>query len=185
MKKVVILDPGHGMANRKAGAFDPGAVSNDGTREADIAMSYANELRGMLQNLHVKTIRTRVSNEEPCPVSSRAKIARDYAGTIMISIHCNAADGRANGTETFYRGESNAPMARKINDAVCKSLGTKNRGVKTESASQHGRLAVMNFQPCFLIELGFIDHVGDREKMLSESRRKSACEALALMLAAE
>jgi N-acetylmuramoyl-L-alanine amidase len=37
----------------------------------------------------------------------------------------------------------------------------------------------MAFQPCFLIELGFIDHAGDREKMLDPVLRKTACEALA------
>lgn len=97
----------------------------------------------------------------------------------MISLHCNAADGKANGTETFYRGEAHRPMAQRINDAVVDALETRDRGVKTESSSQHARLAVMAFQPCFLIELGFIDHPGDRAKMLDATLRKSACGAIA------
>jgi N-acetylmuramoyl-L-alanine amidase len=37
----------------------------------------------------------------------------------------------------------------------------------------------MAFQPCFLIELGFIDHAGDRAAMLDPQKRKTACLALA------
>jgi len=37
----------------------------------------------------------------------------------------------------------------------------------------------MAFQPCFLIELGFIDNASDRAKMLDADLRKQACEMLA------
>jgi N-acetylmuramoyl-L-alanine amidase len=174
----VIIDAGHGLGNRKRGAFDPGAVSN-GIREADIAMAWANELRAILIDRGVKVIRTRAGNADPASISDRAGIARAYGGDIMISFHCNAATGTATGTETFYRGESNKPMAERLNSAVVRALGARNRGAKTESASQHARLAIMAFQPCFLIELGFIDNASDRAKMLDADLRKQACEMLA------
>jgi N-acetylmuramoyl-L-alanine amidase len=173
-----ILDAGHGLGNRKRGVFDPGAVS-DGIREADIAMDWANELRAILIERGVKVIRTRASNADPASISERAGIARAYGGDIMISFHCNAATGAANGTETFYRGDANKAMAERLNAAVVRALGTRNRGAKTESASQHTRLAIMAFQPCFLIELGFIDNASDRAKMLDTGLRQKACEMLA------
>lgn len=174
----IILDPGHGMGNRRAGVFDPGAVSG-GSREADIALAWVNELRNILLAAGHKVARTRIDNNDPAPVSRRAAIARQYGGEIMLSIHCNAANGTANGTETFYRGEANREQAERINAALVGSLGTRNRGTKTESSSQHARLAVMSFQPCFLIELGFIDHGGDLSKILDPVARKSACNAIA------
>ena len=173
-----ILDAGHGLSNRKSGVFDPGAVSN-GIREADIAMAWTNELRAILLDRGAKVIRTRASNADPASVSERAGIARAYGGDVMLSFHCNAATGAASGTETFYRGESNKAMAERLNAAVVRALGTRNRGAKTESASQHSRLAIMAFQPCFLIELGFIDNASDRAKMLDADLRKQACEMLA------
>jgi N-acetylmuramoyl-L-alanine amidase len=179
--KVVCLDPGHGMSNRRAGAYDPGACAF-GKKEAEIAMDWVNELRVILQARGHKVVRTRINGSDPAPVGERAGIAEEYGCDIMLSIHCNAANGSANGTETFYRGEFNKGLAAKINAALCAALGTKSRGVKTESASQHSRLAVMAFQPCFLIELGFIDNAGDLEKMIDPVRRLAACEAIAELL---
>lgn len=179
----IILDPGHGLSNRKDGVFDPGAVSN-GVREADIVMDWANEIRAFLRCAGYNVIRTRINNADPAPVGERAAIAKEFGGDIMLSIHCNAANGNANGTETFYRGESNRKKAEVINKAVVDALGTKDRGVKLESASQHKRLAVMAFQPCFLVELGFIDNPEDRAKMLDPELRAKACEAIANALTA-
>lgn len=177
----IILDPGHGLDNRKAGVFDPGAVSN-GVREADIVMDWANEIRAFIRCGGYKVIRTRINNQDPAPIGERAGIAKDYDGDIMLSIHCNAYDGKANGTETFYRGPSQKAKAEAINNAVVEALGTKNRGVKNERDSQHSRLAVMAFQPCFLIELGFIDNPEDRAKLLDPELRAKACEAIAEVL---
>ena len=181
MKPVCIIDVGHGMGNKRAGVFDPGAVSN-GIREADIALAWANELRAILRARKIPVIRTRVDNLDPAPIGQRARIAKDYGGTIMLSLHCNASSGTASGTETFYRGDSNKAFAMRLNQAVASAIGTRNRGSKTESQSQHKRLAVMSFQPCFLIEIGFIDNAGDRAKMLDPEKRKLACAALADLL---
>lgn len=174
----VILDPGHGMANRKAGVYDPGACAG-GAKEAEIVMDWANELRGILMAKGHRVVRTRVDDKDPAPIGKRASIARQYGGEIMISLHCNCANGQASGAETFYRGEGNRAKAKRLNDIVVKGLETKDRGVKVEGQSQHGTLAVMNFQPCFLIELGFIDHAGDRQKLLDGEVRRKTCERLA------
>lgn len=178
---IIILDPGHGMGNRRRNHYDPGACAA-GATESAIVMDWANELRGILRARGVAVVRTRVDAHDPAPARERAAIARRYRGDIMVSLHCNAANGRASGTETFYRGEENKPLATRLNLAVVNSLHTRNRGAKTEAASQHARLAIMAFQPCFLIELGFIDHRGDREKMLDPDLRHAACTALAEVL---
>jgi N-acetylmuramoyl-L-alanine amidase len=179
--KTIILDPGHGMSNRSRSVFDPGACAG-GLRECDIALTWANALRAILKAKGAKVVRTRVDNEDPAPVSARAGIAKEYGGAVMLSFHCNAATGTASGTETFYRGAENLLTAGRINNAVVLALGTKSRGVKTESESQHSRLAVMRFQPCFLLEIGFIDNPDDRQKMTNEKLMLAACNNLADIL---
>lgn len=180
----IILDPGHGMGNRRADVYDPGAVGINKVTEAEIVMDWANEIRAFLQCLGHKVIRTRANASDPAHVSERADIARDYKGKVMLSLHCNAFNGTASGTESFYRGESNKALAKSINDAVVKALGTKDRGVKTEGSSQHSRLAVMSFQPCILLEIGFIDNPDDFKKMTDPDLRSLACQELANILAA-
>jgi len=179
--KTIIIDPGHGLSNRRAGVYDPGACAGEVT-EAGIVMDWANELRKQLMAAGKKVVRTRTNKADPAPVGDRAAIARHYAGEIMISLHCNAATGSASGTETFYRGEANKPLAARLNAAVVNALATRDRGVKTESESQHSRLAIMSFQPCFLIELGFIDNAADQAKMLDPALRQKACAAIVAVL---
>jgi N-acetylmuramoyl-L-alanine amidase len=181
MRRIIILDPGHGMGNRRAGSFDPGAVAG-GIREADIVMDWANVLREILLERGHRVVRTRIDHKDPASIGQRAKIAKQYHGDVMLSLHCNAANGKANGTETFYRGINHKAKAEAITAAVCKALGTRNRGAKTESQSQHARLAVMSFQPCFLLEIGFIDHPGDRAKMIDPAYRRQACNAIASII---
>ena len=176
--KTIIIDPGHGMSNRKSGVYDPGACAAHHS-EAAIVMEWANVLRDILKERGAKVIRTRVDEKDPCPVSRRDDIARAYGGDIMVSLHCNAATGTASGVETFYRGEDDRPMAARLTDALCGVLQLPNRGPKTEKSSQHSSLAVMEFDKCFLIELGFIDNPKDRAKLLDPDLRRKSCEAIA------
>lgn len=181
----ICLDPGHGLSNRKPGAFDPGAVVRvDGKdiREADVVLEWTDELRAVLMAEGHRVIRTRAHAKDPAALAERVSIALQHQCDVLISLHCNAADGFAHGTETFYRGARNKPLAEALNTALAEALGTKNRGIKSEVASQHARLAVLNFPRAVLIELGFLDHAGDREKMLDEKRMLLACQAMAAAL---
>lgn len=184
-KLTICIDPGHGMSNRRAGVYDPGATVKVGKQEiteADIVMDWSNKLKIQLEAMGCKVIRTRVNNGDAAPVSQRATIAHKFSCVALISLHCNAADGKANGTETFYRGTANATLAKACNDAVRHALGTKDRGIKTEAASQHSRLAVLNFPAACLIELGFIDHAADRARIIDQQLTLTACQNLAKVI---
>jgi len=180
---VIIIDPGHGMANRRRGIYDPGACAA-GAEEASIAMDWANELRAIIQSRGHRVVRTRVDSHDPAPVSRRDDIATSYKGDRMISLHCNSGGGAASGTEVFYRGADDREMAAKLSAAVAGVLGISDRGAKTEAESQHPSLAVMEFDKCWLLEIGFIDHPGDRAKLLDPVLRHAACAALADQLLA-
>lgn len=179
MNPVIILDPGHGMSNRRSGRYDPGACAWDST-EAAIVMEWTNILRGILRARGYAVVRTRVDRNDPAPVGRRAAIARQYNGTLMLSLHCNAANGRASGTECFYRGPENKATAARFSSAVATHLGIPDRGAKTEKQSQHGTLAIMSFQPCFLLELGFIDNPHDNVLLTDDPDLiRTTCLALA------
>lgn len=169
------------MGNRSQGVFDPGACAG-GHQEADIALAWAKQLSAALIARGHDVVMTRRDSKQPTPLRHRASIAKASDCDLMISLHCNAADGSANGTEVFYRGIQNRNTAQDLAITVSESIGTRLRGSKTESESARGTLAVMAFQPCFLIELGFIDNPGDRAKILDDDAMFLACRKIAQIL---
>lgn len=180
----ICIDPGHGNWNRRRGAYDPGAVSA-GHTEAEIVMDWANELREVLRSRGHKVVRTRVDEVDPAPVSRRDDIARAYGCTRMVSLHCNAFNGSATGAEVIYRGSDDRDKAAKLSKVVSETLNIPNRGSKTEKDSQHPSLAVMEFDKCWLIELGFIDNPVDRARLLDSGLRKICCEKIADVLVSQ
>lgn len=104
-------------------------------------------------------------------VISRINSVMD-ASDIVVDIHFNAFDGRANGTEVLI---SNTPtdmeqeLAENLLHATTSTLGTKNRGVKREGAGQHSRLAMLSGVSCnsVLLEVCFCDNAADCEKYYS------------------
>lgn len=177
----ICIDIGHGMSNRSPLVYDPGATAG-GHTEAAIVLEWGNELRDILMTRGHAVVRTRVDAKDPAPVSRRDDIAKAYGCKRMVSLHCNAFNRKASGTEVIYRGEDDRAMAAKLSKVVSESLGVPNRGPKTEKDSQHPSLAVMEFDKCWLIELAFIDNPADRAKLLDPKLRRLACERLAAAL---
>ncbi len=173
----VFIDPGHGHSNRNDGRYDPGA-EGFGQTEAAIVMEYANTLRDLALKAGHEVVRSRVDDKDPAPLSQRVSTAKRYKCDVFVSLHCNAYNGKAHGTEVIYRGDHNHLMAVNLSLYVSQALGTFNRGAKNESASPHGRLAVMAFPKTWLIELAFIDNAADNVKLQDDALRLAACQAI-------
>jgi len=185
MPLTICLDPGHGNWNRKTGQYDPGyvvTVGKDRFEEAAIAMIYVNKIRDILKAAGHTVIRTRRDAIDPAPVSRRDDIARAYKCQRMVSIHCNMFNGKATGTEVFFRGEDDRVIASRLSALVSNAFGIKDRGAKTEKESQHKSLAIMEFDKCWLIELGFLDNPTDRAALLDPGRMSAACHAIAKVI---
>lgn len=89
---------------------------------------------------------------------------------ICIDIHFNSFSSQsANGTEVIIQ---NAPTNMEIEfsedilNTICKTLGTKNRGIKKESQSQYKRLAMLSGIKCnsILIEVCFVSSTNDMKR---------------------
>lgn len=185
MPLTICFDAGHGNWNKNPGQYDPGFVFTQGKdrfEEAAIAMIYVNKIRDILKAAGHTVIRTRRDAIDPAPVSRRDDIARAYKCDRMVSIHCNAANTRATGTEVFYRGADDRPIAAKLSALVANAFGIKDRGAKTEKQSQHKSLAVLEFDKCWLIELAFLDNPTDRAALLDPGRMSAACHAIAKVI---
>jgi N-acetylmuramoyl-L-alanine amidase len=184
MKKRICIDAGHGLGNSKPGVYDPGACFLL-HQEAGIALKWACELERQLKELQIDVVMTRLNRTSAAPLRWRTQYAKEQKCDLFVSLHLNASDGKGHGTETFYRHTTSKIFAQRANDALVRVLGTKSRGVKTERESARKSIHVLSFEPdSILIELGFIDHDGDRAKLLDEDNVRLGCQALAKALTA-
>lgn len=173
------IDPGHGMANKSAGVYDPGAVAG-GFNEADIVLQWALTGKWVLQQAGLECWLTRDDDSDQAPLADRVHQARQAGCNLYIALHCNAAvDPGATGTETYYRDDIDKQLAAVVQGAALEALYLRDRGLRTEGQSQHARLAVLEFTgPACLVELGFISNPGDRARLLERNRRIKFWEQL-------
>jgi N-acetylmuramoyl-L-alanine amidase len=172
--RTIIIDPGHG-------GTDPGALGH-GLRESNIVLITSRHVRDYLKAAGANVVMTR-NTDVFLSLSQRVSVANNANGEIFVSIHANAFNGSANGTETYYNGDTvkaleNKKLATFIHQRMMSSnLGTSDRGVK------EGNFQVIKSQvnmPSTLVELAFIDYINDAKKLASDEWRKRAANAIHL-----
>lgn len=113
-KFTVVLDAGHG-------GQDPGNRGN-GFFEKDIALQVVLNIGAELEKLpDVEVIYTR-KTDVFVTLAGRAEIANKAEADLFISVHCNAHNSQAHGTETFvlglHRNEDNLKVAMRENQVI-------------------------------------------------------------------
>ena len=124
------LDPGHGGS-------DPGAAGPSAPHEAELALRCATDIKNTLKKLGCTVYMTRTSNVD-VSLTTRRDQSVSWDPYIFQSIHLNAFNGSAHGTETWYywsAGNSNRLATKVQNQLVSQfksvaGYATANRGVK-------------------------------------------------------
>jgi len=91
----------------------------------------------------------------------------------IISLHCNAFNKTASGTETLYYHSSKKgkEIANIMNKEIVKCLVLRNRGIQEKTSEDRGGYLLINTKsPCIIVEPFFIDNDNDFE--VAESRKK-------------
>ena len=116
---VIILDPGHG-------GEDAGAISINGHKEKDIALSIAKKAKELLKKElpQTKVFLTR-DDDTFIELYKRGQIANKLKGKLFISIHCNSMPTKphpANGCESYIlrpgRNSEAVRVAEKENASI-------------------------------------------------------------------
>lgn len=149
----VFLNPGHAPN----GNPDPGACGC-GLRECDVAKSVTDLVEHYLTAAGVEV----VGNMQDDDLYAITSAANASGADIFISIHCNAFNGSACGTETcVYPGSAaGSKLGACIQQQIVDSLGTVDRGLKVRKDLWVLKSTDM---PAVLVELAFIDNEGDAE----------------------
>ena len=153
----VFLNAGHAPD----GNPDPGACGY-GLRECDVAKNVADLVAGYLAAAGVEVVGNMQSDSLHEVVSAYNRADAD----VFISIHCNACNGSANGTEVwhFYGSGAGETLANCIQNQIVTSLGTTDRGTKGAKPGVNGLYVLSNTDAvAVLLELAFIDHAGDAQ----------------------
>lgn len=169
----VVIDAGHGGS-------DPGAVGL-GLKEKDVVLDTALRVQTLLNKTPLNVEMTRTTDVY-LTLAQRVAFAGEAKADAFVSIHANAANGSASGSETYYYGkaatnpnvEESKSLASYIQERLVVAMGTKDRGVK------HGNYHVLreNTMPAVLVELGFIDNASDNAKLASTTYRQKAAQAI-------
>ena len=112
---VVVLDAGHG-------GKDPGRPTSFGYKEKDIALDIVLKVGKNLEaTSDVSVIYTR-KTDVFLELRERASIANKADADLFVSVHCNAHDSQAHGTETYvlglHRNDSNFRVAQEENEVI-------------------------------------------------------------------
>ena len=112
---VVVLDAGHG-------GKDPGRPTSYGYKEKDIVLDIVLQVGMNLESVEdILVVYTRKSDIF-LELRERASIANKVDADLFVSIHCNAHDSQAHGTETFvlglHRNDSNFRIAQEENEVI-------------------------------------------------------------------
>ena len=145
----IMLDPGHGGS-------DPGASGPSAPHEGELALRCANTIKDWLGANGCAYRLTRTGNYF-VSLSARRSASVSYDPYIFCSIHLNAFNGSAHGTETWYywSGGNSRNLASKVQATLVQQLGRTNRGVK-----QNGWTVITGSSnvPAILTEALFVDN---------------------------
>ena len=127
--------------------------------ENKLTMEVGNKVIAKLENLGhtVSACKPNSASTVNQSLGSRCEKANSNRVDIFVSIHFNAFNGQANGTEVFAISDAGKKVAQKVLDEIVK-LGFFNRGVKSGS---HLYVLRRTNMPGILIECCFIDSAKD------------------------
>ncbi|MCF6347002.1 MAG: N-acetylmuramoyl-L-alanine amidase [Flavobacteriaceae bacterium] len=171
VKKVIVIDPGHG-------GIDSGAIGINELKEKDIVLEIAMEMlkwnKTVLNNRYDIYL-TRYS-DTLISLSHRAKLVNIVQPDLLISLHGNhSVNPKAKGIEVFVynnidtkskNGRQSVKMANYIIKQLGEKLGYRTRGVKKENFQVLRE--TINTCPAVLIELGFLSNKDEVDYLKKE-----------------
>lgn len=169
----VFINPGHDeLSLQGTYDYDPGACNEE-------MRLYENEICAAVGALVVDYL-TAAGCEcnllQSESLSGICAAANSWGADLFISIHCNAFNGIANGTETLtYPSDIEGyKLAECIQEQIIDTFDTTDRGLKARTD-----LAVLNGtdMPAVLVEMAFIDNPDDA--VLLRDRQDDFARAIA------
>ena len=160
----VFINPGH------MPGVDPGAVNKYfGITEADVVHEIGILVSDYLNQAGCEAVVVQSDNlagENP-QYDNVCATANTWPADLFVSIHCNAFNGSAGGTETcvYSYGGNSAKLAECIQQQIVNSVDTIDRGIK----ERPGLIVLKKTNmPAVLVETAFIDNEHDAQILMEQ-----------------
>ena len=162
----IFIDPGHNPTGNDTGAVGYGLKEQDVTVEIALKLKPLLERNGFEVKMSRNSLKDTVAEGLNASLAGRYNAANSWDADIFVSIHCNSANTKAYGCETYYYTGSS--KGRRLADCVqpelAKETGLCNRGVKSANFAviKHTNM------PAILVETAFIDNYDDNRFLASD-----------------
>ena len=170
--KRIVIDPGHGGADR-------GAVV-DGAVEADIVWDVAARLEGRLQALGATALLTRGAGTGSAD-EDRAGFANSVDADLVLSLHVDSIGSPlANGVAAYYFGtaESSSWIGERLADLAQREIVARTGMQSVRVHPKTWTLLRLTRMPAVRLELGYLSSPADRSRLLDAGFRDTVAEAL-------
>lgn len=144
---------------------DPGAIGVRGLKEADLTKLWRDLIANRVNQLcpDINVVKDNDSMILRDLIAKTKKIIKNV--DLLLDIHFNSAATLATGTEAFV-DDNASNRSISLASGICKNasdiFGIKNRGVKKESESNRGSLAVLGMSGAAVLwEVSFINNESD------------------------
>jgi len=111
-KPLIVIDPGHG-------GQDPGAIGANGTKEKDVTLAAAKELKKQLEETGRYRVHLTRTSDIFIKLQDRVKIARTKEADMFISLHADSID------KPGVRGASIYTLSNKASDEQTEKLAAR------------------------------------------------------------
>jgi N-acetylmuramoyl-L-alanine amidase len=177
--KRIVIDPGHGGADRGATTTDsdlPGPVT-----EADITFDLATRLEGRLAAQGVTALLTR-GRHTTSEDTERAQFANAQGADLVISLHVDhSTNPLANGVATFYYGgQSSSTIGERFADLVQREVVARTNMQDARIHPKSWTLLLQTAMPTIRLELGYLSSPVDLAKLVDSDFRDNVAEALSV-----
>ncbi|MBI2264318.1 MAG: N-acetylmuramoyl-L-alanine amidase [Armatimonadetes bacterium] len=176
----IVLDPGHGGS-------DSGAVGVYGTREKDMNLDTARELRRLLLKAGASVVMTRENDADVTSpqatareeLEARVNIGKKNEGQLFISIHHNAMASirearRARGTFVYFYHPQSGDLAREIVTHLAPAIGEPRFTIINRSFA----VIRQTYMPAVLVEVAFISNPVEELKLRRGDYRKKVAQGI-------
>ena len=170
--KVVVIDPGHGGADRGACAH--------GLEEAAIVEDLAARLEGRLSAVGVRTLLTR--GVDSCPTdAARAQFANDAGADLLLSLHVDRAGRGCQGVAAYHFGAgrgTTSTIGEQLASLVQREVVARTDLLDCRVHEKTWELLRLTRMPVVRLELGHVTHPGDAARLADPAFRDTVAEAV-------